>query len=350
MIAELIPPSFFGARIDLLLWLIAAGGIGLLVFGADRVVASAVKLAATMGLSKVIIGATVVSLGTTLPEAVVYGKAAWQGKPGQAHGHRVGWLIIICDTGLIFGLCCLLTRLPADRFVLRRHGWLQLGAGVLLAAVSLLMWAIAGDINAVQLPRAVGVAFVALLVGYMYLSVRWSRQHPEVISPEAAAEPIVKDRRARKVLRNLCLVAVGALLVLAGSELLIGSVTEICIRLEVPPAVLAVTLVAFGTSLPELATAIASIVKGHSELLVGNIIGADILNVLFVIGGAAAARPLAVDPMFFYLSFPVMILVLGLLRGYIFINGNTFRRWQGVPLLAAYAAFVAFTLRSRGLI
>jgi len=348
MIAELIPPSFFAARADLLLWLIGACGIALLVFGADRVVASAARLAATMGLSKVIVGATVVSLGTTLPEAVVSVKAAWQGNPGLALGNGVG--SIICDTGLIFGLCCLLKRLPADRFVLKRHGWLQLGAGILLVGVSCVMWLLAGDINAVQLPQEVGVAFVVLLVGYMYLSVRWSRQHPQMIALSARAEPVHADHKARKIVKNLSLVVFGALLVVAGSELLIGSVTEICIRLDVPPAVLAVTLVAFGTSLPELATAIASIVKGHSELLVGNIIGADILNVLFVIGASAVARDLSVDPMFFYLSFPVMLLVLGLLRGYIFINGSTFRRWQGVPLLAAYAAFVLFTLRSRGLV
>ncbi|MHC4294900.1 MAG: calcium/sodium antiporter [Planctomycetota bacterium] len=342
MLGELIPRSFFEARGDLLLWLILAGGIALLVYGADRVVASAVKLAAAVGLSKIIIGATVVSLGTTTPEAVVSVKAAWEGNPGLALGNGVG--SIICDTALIFGLCCLIRRLPLDRFVLNRHGWLQLGAGTLLTLTALGLWAISGDINAVEIPRLVGVLFVALLICYMLLSVQWSREHPEMLPLKAAAGGTA-SHRLRVALGNLILLIFGLALVVGGAELLIGSVHEICIRLKVPQAVIAVTLVAFGTSLPELATAVASIVKGHAELLVGNIVGADILNVLFVIGASAVAQPLKVHPIFFQLIFPVMMLVLILLRAYIFTSGSTFRRWQGIPLLVIYVIFTALAVK-----
>lgn len=343
MLGELIPAAYFTSQTSLALWLLTAVGIAMLVFGADRVVGSAARLAATMGLSKVIIGATVVSLGTTMPEAVVSVKAAWQGDPGLALGNGVG--SIICDTGLIFGLCCLLTRLPADRFILRRHGWLQLGAGTLLVGVCLVAWALAGNMADVYIPRSVGFVFIGLLAGYMYLSVRWSRQHPELIRQEAQTLPIRKHHRTAAVAGNLAVVAAGTALVVGGSEVLIGSVKEICLRLEVPSVVLAATLVAFGTSLPELATAVASIIKGHSELMVGNIIGADILNVLFVIGASAVAMPLKVEPIFFYLSFPAMMGVLLLLRVYIFTTGRQFRRWQGLPLLAVYVIFVVLTLK-----
>jgi len=342
MVAELIPPSFFQQRADIVLWLLVGGGIALLVYGADRVVVSAVALAAALGLSKVIIGATVVSLGTTMPEAVVSVKAAWQGNPGLALGNGVG--SIICDTGLIFGLCCVLHRLPLDRFVLRRHGWLQLGAGTLLTVTAVGLWAASGNIDNVRIPRAAGVFYVLLLLGYMYLSVRWSRRHPKMIPLQAQAGP-EKPPKAATAGRSLLVLAVGLSLVVAGSEVLIGSVREICIRLDVPPAVLAVTLVAFGTSLPELATAIASLVKGHSELLVGNIVGADILNVLFVIGASAVAAPLKVDALFFYLWLPTMMIVLLLLRGYIFISGKRFSRWQGAVLLLVYAVFLVLTVK-----
>jgi cation:H+ antiporter len=345
MLAEIIPHAFFDARGDLILWLLVVGSIGLLVFGADRVVSSAAKLAATLGLSQVIIGATVVSLGTTSPEAAVSVNAAFQGDGGLALGNAIG--SIICDTALIFGLGCVLTRLPKDRFVLDRHGWLQFAAGLLLTLVLLALWALAGDINQVVIPRKVGFGFVAILIWYLYISVKWSRQHPVLIPEEAAKVKIDSAHKRREALIDLVLLFLGLSLVVFGSELLIGSVKVIAVRHRVPPEVLAVTLVAFGTSVPELATAIASIVKGHSELLVGNIIGADILNVLFVVGLSSAAVPLKVDPFFYVFLVPVMMVSLTMFRIFIFWKGSTFRRWQGIPLLLLYLFFVIVTVRLR---
>ncbi len=341
IIAELIPPSFFQGQGETILWLISAGAIAILVYGADRLVSAAAKLAAALGLSKVIIGATVVSLGTTSPEAAVSVNAAFNGDAGYALGNGVG--SIICDTALIFGLCCCLTRLPKDRFILKRHGWLQLGSGALLTAVVLVLWAISGDMNQVVISRKIGVGFVLLLVLYMYLSVRWSRQHPEIIPEEAKAE-LKTNGKGSQTLVNLLLLVFGLALVVAGSELLIGSMKVIATNHHVPDAVIAATLVAFGTSLPELVTAIAAIVKGHPELLVGNIIGADILNVLFVIGVSAVAAPLEVEEHFFTLLLPVMMIVLVMLRVFIFLPGKRFSRWQGIPLLASYVVFVALAI------
>jgi cation:H+ antiporter len=148
--------------------------------------------------------------------------------------------------------------------------------------------------------------------------------------------------------RLLLAVAAGLALVVVGSDAAIASAKVICERAHVPPAVLAITLVAFGTSLPELVTAITALIKGHEELSVGNIIGADILNVLFVTGAAASATPVKVEPAFFYLYLPTMMVVLLLFRLYIFAPGNTFRRWQGVLLMAVYAVSVVLTLRFGG--
>jgi cation:H+ antiporter len=340
MLAGIIPESVFHAQAEWLLWLMAVGGIAVLVLGADWAVGAGAMLAATLGMSKVIIGATVVSLGTTSPEAFVSVRAAWGGDPGLALGNGVG--SIIADTALIFGLCCVLRRLPLDRFVLNRHGWLQLGSGVLLTGVALLLLAHSGDIHDVFIPRWVGAGLLVLLVAYMYLSVKWTRRHPQMVEGVKVAAPA--NHKGRRSVRYLMVVFLGLALVVMGAETLIGSVQEICYRHRVPSAVLAVTLVAFGTSLPELATAIAAILKGHGDLMVGNIVGADILNVLFVIGASATAVPLKVQPFFFYLFFPVMMLVLVLLRVFIFTSGETFRRWQGIPLLAAYVAFIVLTL------
>jgi cation:H+ antiporter len=341
--ASIIPESFFVESLnqsELLLWLFMVVAIGMLAFGADKAVAAAARLAATAGLSKVVIGATIVSLGTTTPEAVVSVRAAWAGAPGLALGNGVG--SIIFDTGVIFGLGCLLTRLPIDRFLLNRQGWVQFGSGLLLT-VTCLVLLLVGGMNNVVLPRAFGLVLLVLLGGYMIISVRWSRQHPELIPDEAQVEAAV-SHRGLAALVSISMILLGLALVVAGAELLVGSAKVLAARYGVPEEVIAVTIVAFGTSLPELVTGLMSIIRGHSELLVGNIIGADVLNVLFVVGAAAVAKPIKVDPNFFYIYLPAMMILLGMMRVFIFVSGNRFKRWMGIPLLAVYAAFVVLTI------
>jgi cation:H+ antiporter len=269
--------------------------------------------------------------------------AAWKGDPGLALGNAVG--SIIADTALIFGLCCAIKRLPMDRFVLNRHGWLQLGAGSLLTALCLGAWALSGDLHNAVLPRAAGGVLLALLVGYMYVSVRWGRRHPQMIPDEADA-PASRVRRKRAAAVNLLVLIAGLGLVVFGSEALVGSAEEICRRHGVPEAVLAITLVALGTSVPELVTAIASLIKGHEDLSIGNIIGADILNVLFVTGGSSAAAPLHVAPAFFFLYLPTMMVVLLLFRTYVLMGRDRFQRWQGALLVAVYVIFVWLTIQT----
>ncbi len=350
ILAALIPDAWFNGLADTqayLLWLLVAGAVAVLVVGADRVVSSAVRLAAVLGMSKVIIGATVVSLGTTSPEAFTSVTAAFSGKPGLALGNGIG--SIICDTALIFGLCCLLRPLPIDRYVLNRHGWLQLGSGVLLTAVALIAAAVAGGFAGATIPRWVGVGFVGLLAGYMWLSVRWARGQPKLLPADVKIEQVkTPSEPARSRLTssmwNLAVLVVGLMLVVLGSNVLVGSASALCLKYGVPESVLAATLVAFGTSLPELVTAVASLIKGHADLLVGNIVGADILNVLFVVGVSAAATPLAIEREVFILLLPFMMLVLVLLRVFIYASGRQFRRWQGGLLLAIYLVYVVLVV------
>ncbi len=341
MLADIIPDFIFTDRSTWMLFVMAAVAVLLLVKGSDKAVTEAVKLSKILGLSTVIIGATVVSLGTTAPEACVSVTAAFNGNPGFALGNGVG--SIICDTALIFGLGCCLVKLPKDKFILKRHGWLQLGSGILLAGVIGVLALMNGSITNVVLGRPVGVIFLLLLVGYMWISVRWAKQHPEAI-PAEAREVEVQSNGKKKTVISLLGLMFGLALVIGGSQIMVGSVAEVCKRWGVPESVLAVTLIAFGTSLPELVTAIASIVKGHPELLVGNVIGADILNVLFVIGASAVAMPLQVPPEFFYLHIPVMLISLVILRLYIFKPSQTFSRWEGIPLLLVFLGYYAILM------
>lgn len=342
---HLIPHTWFQGLAQWQLLLIGAFAVGALCKGADWLVDGASGLAYRFGISKVIVGATIVSLGTTSPECAVSVMAAWSGEPGLALGNAIG--SIIADSGLIFGLGCLIAVLPADRFVLSRQGWVQFGSGVLLAVLCYGTFVVAGD--AATLGRWAGVLLLALLAAYLWVSVRWSRTHrhgePFQMNNEAATE--------RKALRAIPLllgyVVVGLVFVVLSSRVTILSVTELAEEhWHVPKVVISATLVALGTSLPELVIGLASVFKGHKEILVGNVIGADILNVLFVVGASAAAAQLPiveegvrVPRIALYVHLPTMLLVLVLFRLFIFRASacGEFRRWYGVPLLLLYVAY-----------
>ncbi len=305
--------------------------------GADRLVANAVALSFWWGVPRIVVGVTVVSLGTTAPEAVVSVLAAFQGQSGMALGNAVG--SIICDTGLILGIGCLIAPLPFDPLVVKRQGWVQFACGVLLV-IACLPWAspLAAFTTGGSLPQTVGWIFLGLLMLYMAWSVSLARQ---ALAGEETPAGAARVGLARSVLGLVATL----LIVVIASSLLIAAAAEIARRFSVPPSIVAATLVAFGTSLPELIVVVTATVKGHGELAIGNVIGADILNVLFVAGAAAAMTPdgLAVDTSFFYIQFPAMLFILIVFRlGIWTAAGATLRRPFGFVLLGTYG-FVTVT-------
>lgn len=303
--------------------------------GADWLVQEAVMLSRRWGVPKLLIGATVVSLGTTLPEAAVSVFAAIEGKPDIALGNAVG--SIICDTGLILGLATLLSPLPLKGEVVNRHGWLQLAAGVLLVVGCIPPADPAGIfVHGGKLPHTAGFLFLVLLVAYLWLSVRWVKGHGDAQDREDEDDALHEASGVVPLLKVVSAVA----LVVASSRILIPTVQETAMRMAVPESIIGATLVAFGTSLPELVTAVTAVIKGHGELAVGNVIGADILNVLFVAGASAAVTPhgLIAPPHFFKLLFPAMLLVLLLFRAGIHFSGDRLKRPYGAVLLCIYLA------------
>lgn len=317
----------------LVLLLIIVVCIVLLSKGADWMIEGVVILAERTGLTRMVIGATIISLGTTMPEAFVSVTAAYLGNPGLALGNGVG--SIIADTGLIFGLTCLLARVPVHKYILNRTGTIQVGAATLLVVLSVLAWLTSG--GEPQLGRWVGILFLFLLVGYMYLTYRWSVQ--SLITEPQDAQCEGQDTACLWVCWAMTLG--GLALVIAGARILVPSASEIALRFGIPEDVIAATLVAFGTSLPELTTAIAAVKKGYPEIVVGNVVGADVLNCLFVIGAAACARPLHIPDNFFLFHFPAMLLILYSFRVFIFANtSGFFSRLTGAWLLGIYAVYV----------
>ncbi|MBM82336.1 MAG: sodium:calcium antiporter [Planctomycetaceae bacterium] len=352
----LIPPEWFAEKHPAILAVIAAVAMYALMKGADWLVDGASDLAYGLGVPKVIVGATIVSLGTTAPECAVSVMAAWKGNAGLALGNAVG--SIIADTGLIFGLGCALVVLPADPQILSRQGWVQFGSAVLLAALCYASFAIDGE--AAALGREVGGLFLVLLALYMIISMKWSQSAATAeahAKADEAAEGSSEEGGASEeradVVKCLMMIVFGAAVVVFSSYMLIESVSEIARQFGVPKVVIAGTVVAFGTSLPELMVAITSIRRGHFDLLVGNVVGADVLNVLFVIGASAVAAPLPIiDPeakipeVFLLLHLPAMLTILLMFRIFIFKASKTgkFSRWMGYPLLATYLAFLIGSL------
>lgn len=300
--------------------------------GADRLVQEAVVLSSRWGLSKAVIGATIVSIGTTTPEAAVSVLSAQQGEPGLALGNAVG--SIICDTGLILGLAALIAPLPFDRILASRLSNVQLGAGILLVAVCLPWSSPASAFSGGGvLPQLAGVVFVILLALYIWKSIRWAGSTPS--ETEGTAEAGGAGTGNYGTLLKL----IGAIaIIVISAQILIPAVSIMAERIGVPKHIISATLVAFGTSVPELVTAIAAVRRGHGELVVGNVIGADILNVLFVAGVSASVTPggLQADGQFFQFLFPAMLFVLIVFRFGIHLSVERLKRPLGVVLVSAW--------------
>ncbi|MBU1259748.1 MAG: calcium/sodium antiporter [Planctomycetes bacterium] len=298
--------------------------------GSDWFVDGAAGAAKKLGIPVIIIGVTIVSLGTTSPEATVSIMAAFAGKSDLALGNAIG--SIICNTALIFGMGCALAKIPTDRFIFKRQGMVKLLScmGFILLCYILLIF------HHPYVSRLYGFILLGILVWYIFASVKWAKQHrqPGIID--------AKDIHAQKSLLVLGLVFLaGLILVIVASRVLIASATQICLRFGVPEAVIASTIVAFGTSVPELATGVASLVKGHKEILLGNIIGANILNIFVVIGGSISVAGLHISPDFYRLHFPFFVLVVGLFIIFSAVSKKYYNRIFGPIFLLIYAAYVA---------
>ncbi|MEX1377313.1 MAG: calcium/sodium antiporter [Eubacteriales bacterium] len=338
--------NFLSAFPTVAIALVIAAMLYVLSKGADILVDKAVSLSIHWGVPKMIIGATIVSLGTTLPEATVSVFAALKGNPDLALGNAIG--SIIADTGLIIGLAALIGYLPVDRIIVKRQGRIQIAAGVLLVIVCIPFLSNShGNIS-----QWIGLLFIALLIVYIYFSIRWTRNTVTSNPPDTTvtnsnqsnsnipSDVLVEEKRP--IILQIIQLFGGVFLVIASSKILIPSVEITAIRIGIPQSIIAATLVALGTSLPELVTAITAVRKGHGELAVGNIVGADILNVLFVVGSAAAVTHGGLDvPVDFYkLQIPTMLIILFVFR--LFTRGKNERitKLEGSVLFLIYIVYI----------
>lgn len=298
-------------------------GLVVIIKGGDIFIDSAVIVARKLRVSELIIGATIVSLGTTLPEVAASVNASIQGQSQFALGNAIGSIDI--NTGFILGVLILLSNISINKSLFRKEGMFLLGFVVLLIVLSM-------D-NLIS--RVDGIYLLGLLVIYLYISAKAFREHSGVsVVPDNDVE--LDNISMTKITSTLIL---GAVLVVVGAQLLVDNGVKIATILGIPSYIISLTMVAFGTSLPELVTSIMALVKKHQSLSVGNIIGANVLNIGLATSLSAMINPITVtDSM---LSFDYVITLILVMTSVIFgLIYNGYRKYNGLVLVSIYLMYI----------
>ena len=313
--------------------LLFALGLVLLIKGGDWFVDGATGVARRFRLPDIIVGATVVSIGTTLPEVMVSTAGALQGQGAMAYGNAIG--SIICNTSLIAAISVAWNpgRINPKTMKLPVIFFFSSAAIYCISAYVL------GEFT-----RGIGFTMLALFVCYMILNVRHGLKNPDEADHEEE-----EDSKPRAFWLELVLLVIGAAVIAVGADLLVDNGTIIAHTLGIPETVIALTFVALGTSLPELITTITSLKKGHASLGIGNVIGANVFNLVLVSGVSVTLAPFEVpvgklllgQNASLVLDIPLMLAVMLLLTVPAFIS-KKLSRWQGITLLVIYAAFCLF--------
>lgn len=313
-----------------ILWVIA--GLALIIQGGNLFVAAAVRIAGFLRIPRIVVGSTLVSLATTMPELVVSIMSGVRGETGLAVGNAVG--SCMCNVGLILGLTAILKTVEVHRSTILAPLSAMLGFGLLL-----ILFGLGGRIT----PIEGGVLVAGGLAYYAFDFQRhWRSRNPAEVAEataleqeaEATAKPWFRTGPGTTVQFLL-----GAALVVLGSRFLVDGAVQIAGSLGVPALVVGLTLVAVGTSLPELITAITSARQSVSDLAVGNILGANIANLTFIVGSAALFGGVPIDARSQWTNFPAMALLLGTLAWMLLRDPRLTRR-EGIWLMAGYGAYL----------
>jgi len=307
-------------------------GLVLLIKGGDWFVDGATGIAKRFNLPDIVVGATVVSIGTTLPEVMVSTTGALAGSGAMAYGNAIG--SIICNTALIAAISITCNPGPVNVKSMKTPVIFFFGSAALYCFASYVLG---------EFPRWMGFVMLSIFVVYTVLTVRNGLQNPD-----ASEEEEEEEQKERKLWQELLLLVIGAAVIAVGADLLVDHGQIIAIGLGVPETVVALLCVALGTSLPELVTTITSLKKGRASLGVGNVIGANVFNLVLVSGVAVSLAPFPVPMenellntglnMSLVFEIPVMLGVMSLMAVPALVS-KKLGRWQGILLLAIYAAF-----------
>ena len=300
--------------------IIFAGAFAILWKSADFFVDGAVGIADTFGIPKIVVGIVLVSLATSLPEFSVSVQAAYLGHSEIALGNVVG--SVMANAGLALAVAAIIgVSIAVDRHILKSFG-------IFLIISAFISYAFAFD---AFIGRIEGILLLFLLAGYYYYLIkRETLKGRQGVRKEGSSDP--------KLRRILFFFIIGIVGVIISSRLIIWSGLWIAKILGVPEIIIGLTVIAIGTSLPEISTAIASALKGHGEIAIGNILGANILNILWIIGTAATVRPIRVNPRTIAFAYPWMLLVV-VAMVLLMWHRHQLTRKKGVLLMGLYGIY-----------
>ncbi len=297
-------------------FLFLVGLVGLFL-GGEVLIRGAVGVARRFHVPPLIIGLTIVGFGTSTPELLVGLQAALAGAPALATGNVIG--SNIANILLILGASAVIATVPLPLPTMQRDFTVMIGA-------TLTLWLmLAGG----TVTRFEGLILLAALAVYLWQCLRNA----------AGSEPPTLEEEPRPLWQSLAMALGGLIILMVGARLLVDSSTEIARAFGVSEAVIGLTIVAIGTSLPELATAVIAALRGHSEIAVGNILGSNVFNILGILGVTATVTPIPVEPRFVGLDMGLALLAALAMLGFAALTGKVARAGGGV-LLAAYAAYI----------
>lgn len=316
---------------------------GVLAYCADFLVDGAVGIAQRLRVPKIVIGIVLVGFATTSPELTVSLLAALRGHPELALGNAIGSVIVDDAVALGLGILVAPVAIAVDSKVLKT-------TGLFLAAVAVVSFALAANGT---VSRLEGAALLAIHVAYLtaVLVVEGRRRRARAQAQDADADAGGEDAGGEaeeqgkpgglgaQLLRLLG----GVAGIVVASELLVESATFVARVVGASEAIIGLTIIAVGTSLPEIATNISAGRRGHGDLALGNILGADILNLLWIIGASALANPIRVDRSVVFYSFPWMLVIVGTMLLLCRI-GYRLPRWKGVVLVGLYLIYLVMTI------
>ncbi len=307
------------------------GGIVLLVAGAEAFVRGASRLAAAIGISPLVIGLTVVAFGTSAPEVAVSVQSAFSGAADLALGNVVGSNIF--NILLILGLSAVVAPLVVDHQLIRLDVPVMVGVSFLL-----LLLALDGSISRVD-----GLLFASGAIGYTSYLVLQSRRAGRALAAEYEGEFSVPLHPRGGHLLSAALIVSGLAFLVIGSRALVSAAVTIAQSFGVSELVIGLTIVAAGTSLPEVATSLIATIRGERDIAVGNVIGSNIFNILLVLGVSSIIAPGGIPVAAAALRFdiPVMLAVAVACLP-IFFSGNRIDRWEGMLFLGYYFAYTAY--------
>ena len=305
------------------------GGFILLVWGAEQLIRGASRLAAGLGVSPLVIGLTVVSYGTSAPELFISTVSAWNGASELAFGNVVGSNIF--NILFILGLCALISAMDVDGRLIRVDVPIMIGA-------TALAWVMALD---GVVSRLEGLVLVAGVMLHTVFCIRQSKQESGEVQEEYAREYGLKARTRRQIAAQIVLCLVGLAMLLVGSKLLVTACVDIARWMGVSEVVIGLTIVAAGTSLPEVATSVVAALRKERDIAVGNLVGSNIFNILSVLGFSAVVSPagIAAPTQSLLFDVPVMMAVAVACLP-IFFTGHRISRWEGALFLGYYAFYI----------